>query len=74
MVEPEQHVGGKAARNEQRKAFATTCNAVSVAILVSAFLQPLAAGRPDPSAMLLTLAIFIALQALLHYFLAQVED
>lgn len=64
----------KAARNERRKAFATTCNAVAVALFVSAVLQPLMAGRFNVFGVASALACFIALQAFLHYILRHVED
>lgn len=72
--QPTSPLPGKAARNEQRKAFATSCNAVSVAILVAAFLQPMAAGKLAVSGFLLTATTFVALQLALHYILRQVED
>ncbi|MET3665463.1 hypothetical protein [Caulobacter sp. 1776] len=64
----------KAARNERRKAFATTCNALAVAFFISAFLQPLLSGRPNFVAMISALLAFVVLQSGLHYVLGQVED
>ena len=64
----------KAARNERRKAAATTCNALAVAFFVSAFLQSLISGRPSGAGMIIALVGFVALQALLHYILTRVED
>jgi hypothetical protein len=64
----------KAARNERRKALATTCNAVSVAVFISAGLQLLMAGRFTPSGVIPAMAVVIALQIFLHYVLRQVED
>jgi hypothetical protein len=64
----------KAARNERRKAAATTCNAVSVAVFVSAGLQPLVAGRFNLSGVIPAVAVVVALQVVLHYILRQVED
>lgn len=64
----------KAARNERRKAVATTCNALSVAFFVSAGLQPLLAGRFNLSSAIALSAAFVALQAILHYILRQLED
>lgn len=64
----------KAARNEQRKAVATTCNALAVAFFISALLQPLIAGHPSPVAMATALVVFVVLQIALHYILGRVED
>ena len=65
---------GKAARNEARKAIAATCNALSIALLITAGLQPLIAGRVIGAAELSILATFIALQGAAHYGLRKVED
>jgi hypothetical protein len=65
---------GKAARNEARKAMAATCNALSIALLITAGLQPLIAGRDIGAADLSILATFIALQGAAHYVLRKVED
>ncbi len=65
---------GKAARNEQRKALAATCNATAVAFLGSALLQPLVSGRANPLLVVGALVSFIALQGALHYVLYRVED
>lgn len=64
----------KAPRNARRKAFATTCNAVAVAMFVSAVLQPLMAGRFNAFGVTAALAGFIALQAFLHYIFRYMED
>ena len=64
----------KTARNEQRKAVATTCNAVSVALLISAGLQPLMAGHFSLPNCLSAGVTFIALQVVLHYVLRTLED
>ena len=64
----------KAARNERRKAIATTCNAVSVALIVSAGLQPLTAGHFSLPNFVSATAAFVALQAVLHYVLTTLED
>ncbi len=64
----------KAARNERRKAGATTCNAVSVAILISAGLQPLLAGHFNLPGFACAGATFVALQVVLHYVLRALED
>ena len=75
MIElPAIHPPGKAARNEQRKAIAATCNATAVALLGSAFLQPLVSGRSNPLLVFGALVGFIALQRALHYVLYRVED
>lgn len=65
---------GKAARNEQRKALAATCNAGSIAFVGSAFLQPLVAGHSNALLLVGALVSFIALQGALHYVLYRVED
>jgi len=65
---------GKAARNEARKAIATTANALSIAILVTIWLQPMLSGRAVGFTGPLVLAGFIALQGLAHYVLNRVED
>ena len=62
---------GKAARNEQRKALAATCNTGSIAFLGSALL---ASGQSNPWLMLGGLVGFIALQGGVHYILNGVED
>lgn len=64
----------KAARNERRKAFATTLNAVAVSIFVYAILQPVMLGRLDLASLGRALAAFIVLQGVLHYIPKQVED
>lgn len=75
MVDPRATVPiSKAARNERRKAAATTCNAMAVALFVSAVLQPLMAGRYNVFAVIGALAGFVALQGALHYVLRSVED
>ncbi len=75
MIEPEETSPiSKAARNERRKAAATTCNALAVALLVAAFLQPLVSGHPSVIGTSAALVGFVALQGLLHYILKQVED
>lgn len=65
---------GKAARNERRRAFASTCNTVAVAFFVSALLQPAIGGEPRWVGMVRALVGFVALQGFLHYILARVED
>ena len=65
---------GKANRNERRKALATTLNAMSVAVFISAVVQPLSSGRFDLARMIVATAGFVVLQALLHYALTRVED
>jgi hypothetical protein len=64
----------KAARNERRKAVATTCNAMAVALIVSAGLQPLMAGHFNLLNFICAGVAFIALQAVLHYVLRALED
>jgi hypothetical protein len=65
----------KAARNERRKALATTLNAISVALLAAAFLQPIAAGKaPDLGTMGAAFGAFIVFQVALHYILRRLED
>lgn len=65
---------GKAARNERRKAFASTCNTVAVAFFVSALLQPIVGGELRWVSVIGALVGFVALQGFLHYILARVED
>ena len=65
---------GKAARNERRKAFATTFNAVAVSIFVYAILQPIMSGHLNLASVSSALVAFIVLQGVLHYILKQVED
>jgi hypothetical protein len=65
---------GKAARNEQRKALAATCNAASVVFVGTALVQPLVTGRSNALLILGALVSFIALQGALHYVLYRVED
>lgn len=64
----------KAARDERRKAFAKTLNAVAVSIFVYAILQPVMLGRLDLASLSSALAAFIVPQGVLHYILKQVED
>ena len=65
---------GKAARNERRKAIATTCNAMSVALVISIIIQPLNTGRVNLASTLAALSAFVVFQGLLHYLLGRVED
>lgn len=65
---------GKAGRNERRKAVATTINALAVALVISAVVQPLTSGCLDGLRVAAALGLFLVFQALLHYVLAQVED
>ena len=65
---------GKAARNESRKAIATTANPLSITLLVTLWLQPMLSGRAAGFAGPVALAGFIALQGLAHYVLNRVED
>ena len=65
---------GKAARNEKRKALATTGNALSIAMLVTASLQPALSGKSIGASGAVGLAAFVALQGLAHYILRKVED
>jgi hypothetical protein len=67
-------VRGEAARNERRKAIATTCNAMSVALVISIIIQPLNTGRVDLASTLAALSAFVVFQGLLHYLLGRVED
>jgi hypothetical protein len=64
----------KAARNEKRKALATTGNALSIAMLVTASLQPAFSGKTVGVSGAIGLAAFVALQGLAHYILRKVED
>jgi hypothetical protein len=65
---------GKAARNEARKAIATTANAISITLLVTIWLQPMMSGRPVGLAGPLAAVVFVALQGAAHYVLRKVED
>ncbi|PXA79627.1 hypothetical protein DMC25_21650 [Caulobacter sp. D4A] len=65
---------GKAARNETRKAVATTANALSIAMLITAAIQPMTSGRPLGFGAFVAAAAFIVLQGLAHYVLRKVED
>jgi hypothetical protein len=65
---------GKAARNETRKAIATTANALSITLLVTIWLQPVLSGRSAGLAGPLAALVFVALQGAAHYVLRKVED
>jgi hypothetical protein len=65
---------GKTNRNERRKAITTTLNALSVALVISAVLQPLTVGSLDIARVVLVTGLFLVLQVVLHYVLARVED
>jgi hypothetical protein len=65
---------GKAARNEARKAIATTANALSITMVVTIWLQPMLSGRPLGFSGPLAGLAFIVLQGLAHYVLRKVED
>lgn len=74
MIERSILTPGKAARNEQRKALAATCNASSISFVASALLQPLVSGYANAWLLVGALLSFIALQGALHYILHKVED
>lgn len=65
----------KAARNERRKAAATTLIAAGIAIAAAMFIQPMAGG-PEPRVLPLLAAFFliVASQAFAHYILSRIED
>jgi hypothetical protein len=65
---------GKANRNERRKAVATTLNALAVAVVISAVVQPLTLGRFELVRSVWSAGGFLVLQGLLHYVLGRVED
>lgn len=65
---------GRAARNERRKALATTLNALSVAGLIAAGVQPVVAGRFEPVQAGVAVFAFVVAQALLYYILGRMED
>ena len=65
---------GKANRNERRRALGATLNAMSVAVVISAVLQPLTSGKLDIERVVLATGVFVVLQIVLHYVLARVED
>jgi len=64
----------KAARNERRKAVATTLNALAVAAVISAIIQPLISGQVNWARVIGALGAFLVFQSLLHYVLTRVED
>jgi hypothetical protein len=65
---------GKAARNERRKAAATTLNALSVAFAVTTVLQPILNGRINLPMALAAMIGVIVFQALIHHILSSIED
>jgi hypothetical protein len=65
---------GKAARNEARKAIATTANALSITLLVTLWLQPMLSGRIVSFMGPFAIAGFLVLQGVAHYVLNRVED
>jgi hypothetical protein len=74
-IAPRPRVESKAARNERRKAVATTLNALGVALLVAALFQPFATGRTPSVALTATaFLLFIVFQFALHYVLGRLED
>jgi len=64
----------KSARNERRKALATTLNALGVAILLATGGQSLLGHDVDPATIVIGLAIFIGTQGALHAVLRGIED
>lgn len=74
LIEPPDPERGKAARNKRREALATTLNAVGVAALIAAFVQPLIAGTATPLFSIAGIAVFVVSQAALHYVLSKLED
>ncbi|MGR4864834.1 hypothetical protein [Caulobacter sp. LARHSG274] len=76
MTDPQRPKPGlsKAARNERRKAVATTLNALAVAAVISAIVQPLISGHIDWARVTGALGAFLVFQSLLHYVLTRVED
>lgn len=67
-------VVGKGGRNERRKAVATTLNAISVAFVVTAVVQPLAMNHFNAGLTVASAAAFLVSQLVLHYVLGSVED
>ena len=65
---------GKGARNEARKAIATTANALSITLLVTIWLQPVMSGRPVGLAGPVAAVVFVVLRGAAHYVLRKVED
>lgn len=66
---------GKAARSERRKALAATLNALSVAPIVTAVLQPATTGKAvEVIGAIVAALVFIATQAALSYILGTIED
>ncbi len=71
---PKRNPPGKAARNERRKAGATTFNALSVAFAVTTVLQPILNGRINPLQAVAALIAVIVFQGLIHHVLGRIED
>ena len=68
-------LGGKAARNERRKAASATLNALSVASIVAALVQPATTGHaPHLTLSLTAIVVFVAMQSAAHYILHRIED
>jgi hypothetical protein len=66
---------GKAACNERRKALAATINVVGTAVLIAAFIQPLASGdAPSVRPAVAATAFFFVCQGIVHYILGLIED
>ncbi len=66
---------GKAARNERRKALAATLNALSVAPIATAVLQPATTGKAvEILGAIVAALVFVATQAALRYILGTIED
>lgn len=58
-------MSGKAARSERRKALAATINVIGTAVLIAAFVQPIASGdAPAVRAAVAAPAFFFACRAL----------
>lgn len=64
----------KNARNERRKAIANALNALAVAVVVGAILQPLVNNRLSVAIALSSLAAFVFIHALVYYILGRLED
>ncbi|MDX2238248.1 MAG: hypothetical protein NW203_11865 [Hyphomonadaceae bacterium] len=68
-------MSGKAARNERRKALAGTINAIGIALLVAAVIQPTTtSSTPNVALSLLTFCLFVVSQWVVHYVLDRLED
>lgn len=64
----------KVARNERRKAIANALNALAIAGVAGAVLQPLVGGKFNWALALVAAGAFIVLHGLVYYVLGRLED